>query len=122
MKPIFIENLPRYQSMSGHHNKVPIYLDDGLLPNCNVKVAALDLGKIPNGVAAEPHSHETEEIYLLPAYPDPVKISVNIDGIITNVTSPAVIRIPSGMLHQFKVLEAKVGQFIFGLFPENANR
>lgn len=119
MKPIFIGNLPRYQSMAGHHTKVPIYLDGNILPNCNVKVAALDLGAIPNGVAAAPHSHDSVEIYLIPSYPDPVKIVVNIDGITTEVTSPAVVWIPARAVHQFKVIEARIGQFIFGLFPEN---
>lgn len=116
-KPIFIHNLPRYVSMEGHYDKVPVYLDHRIIPGFPVRVAAVDLGKIFTGVAAAPHTHTTPEVYLLPEYPKPVTIHVIINGSQREMTSPSACLIPAGAKHQFRVTHAEKGTLLFGLFP-----
>ena len=121
LSPIILQKLPKYRAMVGHHHRVPFYLDHTILPNLPVSIVALDLGRLHDGVAADPHTHDTPEVYLLPDYPIPVKVLITVGELTQVVTSPAVCWIPAGAIHQFRVLKARQGQFIFGIFPENTD-
>ena len=109
--------MPVFKQVPGHRQDVPFYIHPDVT-NTQFSIAALDLGKLPEDGPVKSHQHPTDEFYILPDYPEEVSIKVTIDGHSPLfVKSPAVLRIPAGTMHRFQVINARLGQFIFGCFP-----
>lgn len=115
-----IRDVPFGVDIVGHPRPVPTYLDGSILAGLPVSIVGVELVTIGIGnVPSERHKHEETEVYLLPAdrSGEPARIEVWSEESGTQIVeAPALVVIPAGELHQLRVLAARPGQMIFGIF------
>ncbi|MEU5806204.1 cupin domain-containing protein [Streptomyces sp. NPDC004244] len=111
-----VSELPIPLAVAGHHQPAPFYLTGDMFGGMPVQIAGGELSTLVDKPVAAPHTHDVDEIYLLVSpLPGQARIEVHLDGVLHELTSPAVMRIPAGSVHQFVTKEAAVGSYCFGI-------
>jgi mannose-6-phosphate isomerase-like protein (cupin superfamily) len=106
-----MSDLPHYEQIEGHHQPAAIYLSNEDHPGVPVRIAAVDASRLVGQPLADLHRHACDEIYLVVS--PGLKFAVEtMDGTI-EITSPASVRIPAGLLHRFLVRDVTVAPCVF---------
>ncbi|KJY47300.1 MULTISPECIES: hypothetical protein [unclassified Streptomyces] len=114
--PEIVSDLPIPLAVAGHHQPAPFYLTADMFGGMPVQIAGGELSTLVDKPVAAPHTHEVDEIYFLVSpLPGQARIEVHLDGVLHELTSPAVMRIPAGSEHCFVTKEAAVGSYCFGI-------
>ena len=108
--------LPKYVEVTGHHKPAPFWIAPGMFPGVNLRVAGLDASKIVGSAHANPHQHESPEIYLAPSeQKGEIVVEIQMDDERFVVESPFAVFIPPGVTHCFKVLKCKTTHYVLGI-------
>ena len=85
-----------------------------------MRVAGLDVSKIVGAPHADPHVHESPEIYLTPSEKKgEVVVEIQMDEEKLLLESPFAVFIPPGIRHCFNVLKCESPHFVLGIMlPE----
>lgn len=118
-----VTDLPKMVDVPGHHKQTPFWIAPGMFPDVNVRVAGIDVSKIVGAPHAEPHVHDTPEIYFAPSEDKGVAlVEIQMDDDVFTVESPFALYIPPGVRHCFKVLRCDSAHFIYGLLFTDQNK
>ena len=108
--------LPKYEEVVGHHQPAPFWIAPGMFPGVNLHVAGLDASKIVGSPHANPHQHESPEIYLAPSEErGDVVVEIQMDDEQFVVESPFAVFVPAGVTHCFKVLSCQTTHYVLGI-------
>jgi len=111
-----ITDLPKYVEVTGHHKPAPFWIAPNMFPGVNLRVAGLEVSKIVGAPHADPHVHESPEIYLAVSEErGEVVIEVQMDEERFLVESPCAIFIPPGVKHCFHVVKCESPHYVFGI-------
>ena len=113
-----ITDLPKFMEVAGHHKPTPFWITPDMFPGVHLRVAGMDVSKAVGAPHADPHVHESPEIYLCPSETKgAVLVEIQMDEEIFSVESPFTVFIPPGVKHCFKVLRCHSPHFVFGIMP-----
>jgi mannose-6-phosphate isomerase-like protein (cupin superfamily) len=111
-----VTDLPKYLEIAGHHKPTPFWIVPGMFPGVNIHVAGIDVSKAVGAPHADPHVHETPEIYLCPSEGrGDVVVEVQMDTEKFQLESPFAVFIPAGTRHCFKVLKCETTHYVLGI-------
>ncbi|KUO06131.1 hypothetical protein [Streptomyces caeruleatus] len=111
--------LPALREVSGHHTPVPFLLTRDMFGGIPVEFAGAEISDLVDRPVAEPHVHDTSEIYLLFSIePGGATITVEVEGESHTLVSPAAFYVPAGTRHRFITRSAAPGSYCFGLFVD----
>ena len=115
-----VTDLPKRIEVEGHHMPAPFWIAPDMFPGVNMRVAGLDVSKIVGAPHADPHVHESPEIYLTPSeQKGEVVVEIQMDDEKLLLESPFAVFIPPGVRHCFKVLKCESPHFVLGIMlPE----
>ena len=69
----FVTDLPKFETMEGHHSPPPSWIYPNMFPGINMRVNGMDVSRIVRDPHADPHVHEDhpvgQEDVLLAHYP-----------------------------------------------------
>ncbi len=113
-------DLPKFAEVSGHHKPAPFWIMPDMFPGVSLHVAGVDASKIVEAPHANPHQHETPEIYLAPSErKGDIVVEIQMDDEKFVVDSPFAVFIPPGVRHCFKVIKCETTHYVFGIvLPE----
>src|SRR3989304_5306664 len=111
-----VTDLPKYVDVVGHHKPPPFWIAPHMFPGVNLRVAGLDSSKMVGEPHADPHVHESPEIYLAVSESrGEVVIKVQMDDAVFLVESPFAIFIPPGVKHCFTVVKCETTNYVLGI-------
>jgi hypothetical protein len=115
-----VTDLPKLVEVEGHHEPAPFWIAPEMFPGVNMRVAGMDVSKIVGAPHANPHVHESPEIYLAPSEKKgAVVVEIQMDEETFTVESPFAVFIPPGVMHCFKVLKCNSPHYVLGIMlPE----
>jgi mannose-6-phosphate isomerase-like protein (cupin superfamily) len=119
-KKYVVTDLPKFVEVEGHHKPAPFWIAPDMFPGVNMRVAGLDVRKIVGAPHADPHVHDSPEIYLTPSeQKGEVVVEIQMDEEKLLLESPFAVFIPPGVSHCFKVLKCESPHFVLGIMlPE----
>jgi mannose-6-phosphate isomerase-like protein (cupin superfamily) len=106
-----VSDLPRYKRIDGHYAPAALYLSPSDHPGVPVSIAAVDAALLLGTPLSDQHIHPCDEIYL--AITPGLRFAVETDKDITEVISPASVRVPAGVPHRFLVRQVATAPCIF---------
>lgn len=116
-KPLSAGDLPVLRDVVGHHSPVPFMLTREMFGGIPVEMGGAEISELVGRPVADPHVHETPEIYLLfSRRPGEAVITIEVEGESFELTSFGAFYVPAGMRHRFITREAAPGSFCMGLF------
>lgn len=116
-QPSSAGQLPVLREVVGHHAPVPFLLTRDMFGGIPVELGGAEISDLVGRPVAEPHVHETPEIYLLfSKEPGDATITVEVEGKSHTLVSPGAFYVPAGMQHRFITRSAAPGSFCLGLF------
>jgi hypothetical protein len=120
LKKYVVTDLPKFVEVEGHHKPAPFWIAPEMFPGVNMRVAGMDVSKIVGAPHANPHVHESPEIYLAPSEEKgEVVVEIQMDEEKLLLESPFAVFVPPGVKHCFKVLKCKSPHFVLGIMlPE----
>jgi mannose-6-phosphate isomerase-like protein (cupin superfamily) len=120
LKQYVVTDLPKFVEVEGHHKPAPFWIASGMFPGVNMRVAGLDVSKVVGAPHADPHVHESPEIYLTPSeQKGEVVVEIQMDEEKILLESPFAVFIPPGVKHCFRVLKCESPHFVLGIMlPE----
>ena len=120
LRKYVVTDLPKYAEVAGHHKPAPFWIMPGMFPGVNLRVAGLDASKIVGAPHANPHQHETPEMYLAPSErKGDIVLEIQMDDEKFVVDSPFAVFIPPGVKHCFKVIKCETTHYVLGIvLPE----
>lgn len=111
-----VTDLPRLVDVAGHHKPAPFWIAPGMFPGVNMRVAGLDVSKIVGIPHANPHVHNSPEIYLAPSdEKGEVIVEIQMDQEKFVVESPFAVFVPPSVTHCFKVLKCDSPHYVLGI-------
>ena len=111
-----VTDLPKFVVVEGHHKPAPFWITSDMFPGVNMRVAGLDVSKIVGAPHANPHVHESPEIYLTPSEEKgEVVVEIQMDEEKFMVESPFAVFVPPGVRHCFKVLKCQSPHYVLGI-------
>ncbi|MFD9307868.1 cupin domain-containing protein [Streptomyces sp. NPDC060048] len=115
-RPLVEQNLPVLQTIPGHYGQTPFFLTQDMLGGQPIEIAGGEISDKVGKPVAAPHTHEVPEIYVLMS-PEPggAVIEVVADGETHELVSPAVMLIPTGVVHHFVTKKAQPGSYCLGV-------
>ncbi|MFE0641764.1 cupin domain-containing protein [Streptomyces sp. NPDC058877] len=115
-RPLVEQNLPVFQTIAGHYGQTPFFLTQDMLGGQPIEIAGGEISDKVGKPVAAPHTHEVPEIYVLMS-PEPggAVIEVVADGETHELVSPAVMLIPTGVVHHFVTKKAQPGSYCLGV-------
>lgn len=111
-----VTNLPKFAQVAGHNRPAPLWIAPEMFAGVKLRVAGLDASKIVGRPHADPHTHETPEIYLAASERRAeivVEIVMNEEKFI--VESPFAVFIPPGVRHCFRVMKCDSPHYVLGI-------
>jgi hypothetical protein len=111
-----ITDLPKMVEVSGHHKPTPFWIAPDMFPGVNIRIAGLEVSKIVGAPHAEPHVHDSPEIYLTPSEEKGVVVvEIQMDEDTFVVESPFAVFVPPGVKHCFSVLKCESPHYVLGI-------
>ena len=111
-----VTSLPRLVAVPGHQEPAPFWIAPDMFPGVGLRVAGLDASKRVGKPHAEPHVHDTPEIYLAASENrGDVIVRVEMDGEQFELESPFALFIPPGVRHCFEVIRCDAPNYVFGI-------
>jgi mannose-6-phosphate isomerase-like protein (cupin superfamily) len=111
-----VTSLPRLVAVPGHPEPAPFWIAPDMFPGVGLRVAGLDASTRVGKPHAEPHVHDTPEIYLAASEKrGDVVVRVEMDGERFEVESPFALFIPPGVRHCFEVIRCDAPNYVFGI-------
>ncbi|MFH1169238.1 MAG: hypothetical protein V1691_00950 [Chloroflexota bacterium] len=79
------------------------YMDSSLVPEADIRVGVGHIGEVPAGFKplVKPHKHPVSKVY---AIIGDLTVEVTLDGEKHEVSAPAGVFVPAGMMHSIKPL------------------
>jgi mannose-6-phosphate isomerase-like protein (cupin superfamily) len=113
-------DLPKFVAVPGHHELAPFWIGPDMFPGVKLRVAGLDASKIVGAPHANPHQHDTPEIYLAPSEgKGEIVVEIQMEDEKFVIHSPFAVFIPPGVKHCFKVVKCETTHYVLGiLLPE----
>ena len=111
-----VTDLPKYVEVAGHHQKTPFWIAPDMFKGVKLRIAGSDASKIVGTPHADPHVHESPEIYLAPSEEKgDIIVEVQMDEKRFVLESPFAVFIPAGVSHCFRVLRCEEPHYVLGI-------
>ena len=115
-----VTDIPKLVEVPGHHKPTPFWIAPDMFAGVSMRIAGQDVSKIVGAPHANPHVHDSPEIYLTPSeQKGEVVVEIQMDEEKFLLESPFAVFIPPGVRHCLKVLKCESPHYVLGIMlPE----
>jgi hypothetical protein len=111
-----VTDLPKFAEVAGHHAPAAFWIAPDIFPGVNMRIAGVDASAMVNAPHADPHVHDSPEIYLgMSETRGEVIIEVQMNDAKFQVESPFAVFIPPGVRHCFTVVKCEKSNRVLGI-------